>query len=119
MESRGNVFAAAFADTPGETVRFPTDDELLAAILARMPQYDVMPTPRLRYILFSELEKASRDKFDETVALRDDLTIEHVLPNKWAEHWPSARWDGAKAPRDHVVSADDPRHGAIHKRETG
>src|SRR6478736_4780599 len=107
------AFAAAFADTPGETVRFPTDDELLAAILGQ-EQYDNMPTPRLRYIL-GELEKASRDRFDETLGLRDDLTIEHVLPNKWAEHWPLA--DGVKAPLDHVVSADDPRHGSIRRRE--
>jgi hypothetical protein len=107
------AFAAAFADAPGETVRFPADDEVLKAILG-LEQYDSMPTPRLRYIL-CELEKASRDKYDETVGLRDDLTIEHVLPSKWAEHWPLQ--DGKRAPLDHVVSADDARHGAIRQRD--
>lgn len=107
------TFAAAFADTAGETVRFPADSELLTAILT-LEQYDVIPTSRLRYLL-GELEKASRDKYDETVSLRDDLTIEHVLPDKWAEHWPLP--DGARAPHDHVVSADDPRHSGIRKRE--
>jgi hypothetical protein len=108
-----NTFALAFADSPGDTVRFPTNDELRTAICAR-EQYDVMPTPRLRYIL-GELEKASRDAYDEALGLREDLTIEHVLPGKWAEHWPLP--DGTRA-QDYVVAADDPRYAAIRRRET-
>jgi hypothetical protein len=61
------------------------------------------------------LDPIWRDKFDETLTLRDDLTIEHVLPDKWAEHWPLA--DGARAPLDYMVSAEDPRRGAIQRRE--
>jgi hypothetical protein len=108
-----HAFAAAFADSPGETVRFPTDDELRSAIETRA-QYDALPALRLRHIL-GELEKASRDAYDEVVGLREDLTIEHVLPNEWAEHWPLP--DGTKAPKDFVVAADDPRHAAIKRRE--
>lgn len=107
------AFASAFADTPGETVRFPTDEDFRASIASRA-QYDVLPTMRLHYIL-SELEKASRDHFDEVVGLRDDLTIEHVLPNEWAEHWPLP--DGTKASGDILVAADDLRREAIRKRE--
>jgi hypothetical protein len=107
-------FASAFVDNPGDTVRFPTDDELRIAIRTR-EQYEVIPTPRLRYIL-GELEKASRDAYDEALGLREDLTIEHVLPDKWAEHWPLP--DGTKAPHDHIVAAEDPRHAPIGRRET-
>lgn len=107
------AFAAAFADSSGETVRFPTNEDLAAAIRTR-EQYEVMPTPRLRYVL-GELERASRDTYDEVLGLRDDLTIEHVLPNKWAEHWPLP--DGTKAPADLVVAQDDPRHAVIQNRE--
>jgi len=108
-----NSFALAFADTQGDTVRFPTDDELRVAIRSR-PQYKAMPTPRLAYIL-GRLELAARDKFDETVGLREDLTIEHILPDKWAEHWPLP--DGTQGPMDYIVSADDPRHAGVFHRE--
>jgi hypothetical protein len=108
-----NAFASALADSPGDTVRFPADDELRTAIRTR-EQYDVIPTLRLRYIL-GELERASRDTYDEALGLREDLTIEHVLPNRWAEHWPLP--DGTRAPHDHVVAADDPRHALIERRE--
>jgi hypothetical protein len=108
-----SAFSAAFAESTGDTVRFPTDVQLRTAFRDR-EQYDVVPTPRLRYIL-GELEKASRDKYDEVKGLRDDLTIEHVLPDKWAEYWPLA--DGASAPHDYVVSADDPRHALVARRQ--
>ena len=106
-------FISGFADSTGETVRFPPDDELRNAIQTRV-QYGSLPTPRLRYIL-EELERASRDKYDETVGLRNDLTIEHVLPDKWAEHWPLP--DGSRSPMDYIVTADDPRRPAITSRQ--
>lgn len=106
-------FISGFADSTGETVRFPSDDELRNAIQTRV-QYGSLPTPRLRYIL-EELERASRDKYDETVGLRNDLTIEHVLPDKWAEHWPLP--DGSRSPMDYIVTADDPRRPAITSRQ--
>ncbi len=106
-------FAAAFSDSPGDAVRFPGDDELQAALRSR-EQYGKMLQARLRYVL-GELEKAARGSFDEALGLRDDLTIEHVLPDMWAEHWPLP--DGSRAPPDHVVAADDPRHKMIATRE--
>jgi len=107
------AFAAAFADSSGDAVRFPSDHDLRIAISTRA-QYDVLPTARLRYVL-GELERASRDAYDEVIGLREDLTIEHVLPEKWAEHWPLP--DGARAPGDFVVSTDDPRLVGIKHRE--
>ena len=110
--SRGS-FASALLDSLGDSVRFPSDEELRDAIRSR-EQYDVIPTRRLRYIL-GQLERASRDKFDEVVGLREDLTIEHVLPNKWADHWPLP--DGTSAPNDYIVAVADSRHAPISRRE--
>lgn len=107
-------FTAAFADSPGDAVRFPGDEALRAALRDR-EQYGQIPQLRLRYVL-GELEKAARGAFDEALGLRDDLTIEHVLPDRWAEHWPLP--DGSRAPADHIVAADDPRHAMIKTRET-
>jgi uncharacterized protein with ParB-like and HNH nuclease domain len=109
----GDAFSSAFSDSDGESVKFPTDQELKMAISTRI-QYGAIPTSILNYIL-CELEKTSRGKFDETIGLRTDLTIEHVLPQDWTEHWPLL--DGSKAPIDYVVMADDPRHSAIATRQ--
>lgn len=88
--------SAAFAESSRETVRFPDDDELTAAIL-RQPQYGRMLQPRLRLIL-TELEIASRDKFDEATGVSEGLSIEHVLPDQWTTHWPLL--DGTVVPDD-------------------
>ncbi len=106
-------FISGFTDSIGDTVRFPTDEEFRNAVQTRT-QYSSIPTPRLAYVL-RELERTSRDKYDETVGLRDDLTIEHVLPEKWAEHWPLP--DGSRSPMDYIVTADDPRRPAIMNRQ--
>jgi hypothetical protein len=73
-----------------------------------------MAQHRLRHIL-SELERASLDKFDETTHLREDLTIEHVLPESWAEHWPLA--DGTRVPTDWFTGMGDSQLAAIRDRE--
>ena len=78
-------FVSAFAASDGDAVRFPSDAELRKHILERR-QYGNIQQRRLRHIL-CELERAARDRFDETTSLPDDLTIEHALPDSWMEHW--------------------------------
>ncbi len=70
----------------GDASRMPSDVEVAEAF-ARRRAYDVTPTPRLRYIL-EQLEYGHRTKFDEVTVSTANLTIEHVMPRKWAEHWP-------------------------------
>lgn len=107
-------FAAFMSESDAETTRFPSDEDLQKAIYQR-PQYTTMVPARLNFILCA-LEKAAHGKFDEVQGLRDGLTIEHVLPDEWAEHWPLP--SQAKAPLDYVVPADDPRRGEIEVRQT-
>ena len=57
--------------------------------------YHMIPTPRLRYIL-QEIEHAKRSKFDEATISPGNLTIEHIMPRSWAEHWPLP--NGSTAP---------------------
>ena len=82
--------AAAFASNlvalTGDASRMPTDSEILEAAATRSI-YGNIPPVRLRYIL-QQLEYAKRTKFDETSIKTSNLTIEHVMPRKWAEHWP-------------------------------
>jgi hypothetical protein len=97
----------------GDSARFPSDDELREKIPAQ-PAYGWIARPRLRMIL-TELELDARDKFDEGVGIKADLTIEHVLPDSWREHWPLP--DGRYAPSDLNESVDETMRTMIIQRE--
>jgi uncharacterized protein with ParB-like and HNH nuclease domain len=102
-----------FLSLDGPSARFPTDSEFREAIVNRR-QYGMMQQKRLRHIL-AELERAARDKFDESMQLRDDLTIEHVLPESWLEHWPLP--DGTLVPADFRTGMSELQLNIIAERE--
>lgn len=70
----------------GDISRMPTDAQLAEAF-AHQKAYGAIPTPRLRYIL-QQIEYELRDKFDEVIVSTTNLTIEHIMPREWPEHWP-------------------------------
>jgi uncharacterized protein with ParB-like and HNH nuclease domain len=74
------------ATMTGDISKMPSNAQVKEAILRRNA-YNGIPTPRLRYIL-QHLEYGLRDKFDEVTVSKANLTIEHVMPQRWAEHWP-------------------------------
>lgn len=81
------------AQGSGESTRFPSDEELRIALFTqglygRIAQYKV------RAVL-EALDAASHTSKSETLAMPANLTIEHVLPQKWETHWPLP--EGAKA----------------------
>lgn len=104
---------AAFQALDGATARFPDDSELSAAISSRR-QYGNIQQHRLRYIL-AQLELASRDRFDEATGVPDGLTIEHVLPESWQEHWPLS--DGSRASLDSFTGMSETQLKSIAERE--
>ncbi len=84
--------ATAAMHSNSESAKFPTDAELSDAVINR-EQYRYFPAHRLRFII-EELELASRDKFAACEGVRPGLSIEHIMPQKWQEHWrelPSGR----------------------------
>ncbi|MGH9434380.1 MAG: DUF262 domain-containing protein [Terriglobia bacterium] len=70
----------------GDASRMPGDLHVIEAF-SRQRTYADIPTPRLRYIL-EQLEYGSRSKFDEVAVSTANLTIEHVMPQKWSTYWP-------------------------------
>ena len=42
---------------------------------------------RVRAVL-EAIEREKRQKFHETNQLNKDLSVEHILPSDWKEHWP-------------------------------
>lgn len=101
---------AFFAELDTPTTRFPDDDELVRAMIER-PAYHRMPTRVLTDILW-RLELASRTNKTEATVRPDNLSIEHIMPQSWTEHWPLLDEGGEP------IGSDDPRHlergNAIH-----
>ena len=66
-----------------------------------------------------EIEKFRRGKKQEKIEfINEGLTIEHVLPQKWYEHWPL---EGNLIPQNefdiavHAVMTEEDPHGYYHK----
>lgn len=74
----------SFGDS--EINRWPTDEEWKAGWLGR-DQYKGRRQPRLRY-LFEAIERAKRTALSEEIEIKSELTIEHIMPQKWRSHWP-------------------------------
>jgi hypothetical protein len=71
--------------------RWPNDEEWGAAWLGH-DQYKNSRQPRLRY-LFEAIEKAKRSALSEEIEIKSELTVEHIMPQKWQEHWPVPGFD--------------------------
>lgn len=80
-----SAFFAHLSGLKGDIARMPTDSEVEQEFVRR-DVYGVIPTSRIRYIL-QKIEYAKRDKFDEVIVSSENLTIEHVMPQSWSEHW--------------------------------
>jgi uncharacterized protein DUF262/uncharacterized protein DUF1524 len=106
---------AAFAELRKDTdsARFPTDQEFREAVINR-GQYGVIPTYRLR-MLMEELEMASRDKFSAADGIQSNLTIEHIMPQNWYQHW-STLPSGRVAPPPGGLPDDEAMAAEIRER---
>ena len=82
--------------------------------------YGLRLTPlRVRAVL-EAIERAKRHSFHETDQLNVDLTVEHILPSDWEEHWPLP--GGERPTQDETFQAifagdeNDTRVGQIVRR---
>ena len=73
-------------DQDAESTRWPSDDEFAKAWLNR-PFYEVLTRARVRIVL-EALELKMYTTKTEKITIDSKLTIEHVLPQEWEEHWP-------------------------------
>ena len=68
-----------------DIARWPDDQELQHAWQGRA-QYKPARQMRLRYML-EAIENRKRTTASEVVEIKSDLTVEHILPQKWRQHW--------------------------------
>lgn len=76
-----------FDKAEGQGSLMPGFTELLNGI-REQNAYQILRAPKLRYILHA-LEMDLRTGRQEKVLIgTEDLHVEHILPNKWSQHWP-------------------------------
>ena len=103
-----------------ESARFPSDREFERSWTSA-PMYGLRLTPlRVRTVL-EALERAKRQKFHETDQLSSNLSVEHILPSDWEEHWPLL--DGERPTMEEKFQAmfateeNDTRVGQLVRRD--
>jgi hypothetical protein len=69
----------------GTTRKWPSDQEVIEKISTR-EVYKYLKTSVLRLVL-ERIELSLRGKKTENLSIDKDITIEHVLPVTWGEHW--------------------------------
>lgn len=117
-ESEGckvDALARWLSTRPNETDRWPTDAEFRQGWLAR-DQYKSARQPRLRY-LFEHIEQAKRSALSEEIEIKSTLTVEHIMPQKWREHWPVPGFEHLQEGEIDLdqLTAETARDGVINK----
>ena len=94
---------------------WPSDESFREAWMTQHA-YHVMNSPRLVHVL-KRLSDSFSDNKSEQVTVEGQLTVEHLLPQSWIEHWRLP--DGSRGMTyEELFSAgdDDPRAAATRKR---
>ncbi len=100
---------SALRQGEAEFDRMPDDAEFEQAWTTN-PLYENLTRPRMR-LLLEAMEEALRTEFAEETACPRNLTIEHIMPQGWREHWPlpdgdmSAAGAGDSAEAQPIVAA--------------
>ncbi|MFT7577104.1 MAG: hypothetical protein ACI9XZ_003499 [Alphaproteobacteria bacterium] len=87
----GAVLTGSLLEGTAEYDRWPTDDEFRSSWMTN-PLYENLTRPRMRLIL-EAIEADMRTDKAESAAVPKSLTIEHILPQAWEEHWSEAVTD--------------------------
>lgn len=77
------------AKSNADSIRYP-DDQSLSMAIADLPLYNRLAQPKVRAIL-EALDAHAHTSKSEAQPLPSGLTIEHVMPQAWTEHWPLDR----------------------------
>src|SRR6266498_4500623 len=100
----GDTVETVLAEQQAESRYWP-DDATLRAALLEQPIYKNLSRPRLRMVL-EAIEDSLRGPLGEGQACPRNLTVEHVMPQGWREHW------GADIAGDPIAALH--RDGVVH-----
>ncbi|MFY9220616.1 MAG: DUF262 domain-containing protein, partial [Candidatus Nanopelagicales bacterium] len=103
----GTRLESFLADQSSDVSYWP-DDEAVRASLADMPIYRRISRGRLRMILEAiedyrrGFARTSSSAKGEQPVVRQECTIEHVMPQRWGQHWPLPD-DMSPSERDQII----------------
>jgi hypothetical protein len=81
-----DVIRLALVNTMGDSVKWPDDEEFRRHWMTG-EVYENLTKSRVRMLL-TALERGLWTKCSDPIALTDGLTIEHIMPVEWKQHWP-------------------------------
>lgn len=105
------------SELTGESSEWPRDDAFRNAWQHRHA-YQTLQNPKIVYILQCLNDTYLSNK-NERIIIDSPLTVEHILPQNWLEHWPLP--DGSKGLTSIELwdsAPDDPRAEATRRRNT-
>jgi hypothetical protein len=92
----------------GQISKWPTDDEVREFLLTRNV-YGYHGQKRI-VMLLRAVEMSLYSSKVEAVSVPRDLSVEHIMPQKWAENWPLA----ASLPPEELADAEAARNSKLH-----
>jgi len=103
LEDKGfsydNLVRFFLSKQSSDNMRIPTDEEFEQAFIVEPIYGNRLTAARIRAIL-QEIEyfKRKEYKHQEIRNLNENLSVEHIMPVKWQDHWPLP--DGESAPTE-------------------
>ena len=86
VEYAGDAVVKYLGDQTSDVGQWPNDQQLEDAFMAQ-PLYRLLTRGRLRIVL-EGIEEESRTVKAESHSVPRNLTIEHIMPQQWRQHWP-------------------------------
>jgi uncharacterized protein with ParB-like and HNH nuclease domain len=105
----------SLSELSGESSEWPTDEAFRTAWQTHHA-YRTLQNPKIVHIL-RRLDDTYLGSRSEQISIKCPLTVEHLLPQNWVEHWPLP--DGSKGLTQQELwyaQADDPRADATRRR---
>lgn len=103
------------SDLTGESTEWPTDEVFLNAWQSKHA-YQILQNPKIVHV-FRRLNDTYLDSKSEQISIHSPLTVEHILPQNWLEHWPLPDGsNGLKFSELRESQPGDPRAEATKRR---
>jgi hypothetical protein len=101
----------------GESSVWPDDKAFSAAFLTRASYY-TLNQARILHML-KRLNESFYSSRSEKVSIQSDLWVEHLMPQKWQEHWPLSDGQKGLTALDRLTAEpSDPRYAASADRDS-
>jgi hypothetical protein len=108
-----DALLTALSGGEGEISRWPGDEEFRDFLVHR-DFYGSVSRPRLVMAL-AAVEASLYSNRTDIPDLADDLSLEHLIPQDWEDHWPLTAADGAPLEGEELEAATAQRWTRIHR----